>query len=177
MGGECVLSKTNMDEIVTYPQKVLKLLSQNKTFVSLLTNIPNANIEDADVETEWDFCTNDFNYVEGIIIGTKSFCCIDTEVDVVSDEIKEVIISILIGVHKSCMSLKGLGFTGIMGNRRDNLIRELDYSLRNARDFGIGKVTLNGRISPIDIGSKEFVCKLIEYKVSNFAQSRDIQHV
>lgn len=169
--------KTHLDEIVFYPNKVIDLLSQNPTFVSLLTGIPNADLEDPAVEAEWERCTNDFNYVEGIVQDTRSFVCVDTEIRTPSNEIKTVIVTLLVGVHRENMSLRGTEFKGMLGNRRDNMIREIDYTLRNSRDFGIGALQLDGWIRPYAISSRDYVCKLMEYKVSNFAKSRNIERV
>ena len=169
--------KTHLDEVVFYPNKVIDLLSKNQTFVSLLTGFPNADLEDPDVENEWRACTNDYNYVEGIVQDTRSFLCVDTEVRVDSSEIKTVIVTLLVGVHRQNMSLKNTEFTGMLGNRRDNMVREIDYTLRNSRDFGIGPLQLEGWIRPYAISSRDYVCKLIEYQVSNFAKSRNIDRV
>lgn len=169
--------RTNLDEIVFYPNRVIDMLSKNKEFVSLLTGIPNADIEDPVVESEWERCTNDFNYVEGIVQDTRSFICVDTEIRVPTTEIKTVIITLLVGVHRQNMSLKNTDFTGVLGNRRDNMVREIDYTIRNARDFGIGPVQLDGWIRPYAISSRDYACKLMEYKVSNFAKSRNIDRV
>lgn len=169
--------KTHLDEIVFYPNRVIDMLSQNPTIVSLLTGIPNADLEDLAVEAEWKRCTNDFNYVEGVVQDTRSFICVDTEIRTPSSEIKTVIITLLVGVHRQNMSLKDTEFTGMLGNRRDNIVREIDYTIRNSRDFGIGLVQLDGWIRPYAISSRDYVCKLMEYKVSNFAKSRNIDRV
>lgn len=163
------MAKTNLDEIVNFPNIAIRELSKNQNFVSLLTNIPNADLNDEDTEFEWNNCTNDFDYVEGIIQETKSFCCVDTEIEVTSNTIKEVYLTVLVGVHRNNMSLKGTNFKGIAGNRRDNLIRELDYTLRNDSSFGIGGLELVGRIRAASVAGKEFSCKVATYRVPNFA--------
>ena len=169
--------KTHLDEIVMYPNKVIDLLSRNKTIVSLLTNIPDADIDDIETEKEWRLCTNDFNYVEGIELDTRSFICVDTEIQTDTTEIKSIILTILVGVHRNAMSLNNTPFTGMIGNRRDNIVREIDYTLRNSREFGIGQLSLKGRIRPVSISSRDYVCKVLEYQVPNFAKSRDISRV
>lgn len=169
--------KTYLDEIVKYPNKVIDLLSQNKTVVSLLTDIPNADIDDIEVENKWRLCTNDFNYVEGIVLDTRSFICVDTEIQTNSNEIANIMLSILVGVHREAMSLSGSGFTGMLGNRRDNLVREIDYTLRYNREFGIGQFAIKSRIRPVSISSRDYVCKAMEYQVPSFSNPRDIYHV
>lgn len=168
-------ARTHLDEIVIYPNKVIDMLSKNQTLVSLLTNIPNADLDDIETENEWQRCTNDFNYVEGIVQDTHSFLCVDTEIRTDSNEIKSIILTLLVGVHREAMSLRNTAFIGMLGNRRDNIVREIDYTLRNSREFGIGPLQLKGWIKPCAISSRDHVCKLMEYQVANFAKSRDIR--
>lgn len=168
------LAKTHLDEMVNYPRMVLKKLYNNPEFVSLLVNIPNADINDETVEEIWEKCVFDYDYVDGIIQDPQSFCCIDTEVETRSPTIKNIYITILIGVHHNMMSLSKSGFKGIAGNRRDNLIRQLDYSLRDNGDFGIGGLELVGKVRPVTISGagNNFACKVINYKVPNFGKEQ-----
>ena len=170
------MDKTHLDEIVKIPAQLFSILSNNSNFVSLLTNIPNATLNDELVEIEWEKCINDYNYVKGVVQESKSFCCIDTEIDIESTAIKDVYINILIGVHNQNMSLKNTGIKGFMGNRRDNLIRELDYTLRYKNGLGIGKLEPWGRIKSVNVsGGEEFACKLVTYRLTNFAKSNRIE--
>lgn len=165
------LDKSNLDEIITFPKLVINELSKNQTFVSLLTDIPFADLSSESTELEWDNCIHDYDYIEGVIQESKSFCCIDTEFIQTSNTIKDVYITVLIGVHHANMNLRNSSFTGISGNRRDNLIKELDRTLRNNTSFGIGGLELYGRIKPVTIAGKEFACKIVTYKVPNFAKA------
>lgn len=162
-------SKTHLDEIVLYPEFVLNELYKNNSFVSLLIDVPNANLDSEEVENAFDQHTFDYTYVDGTIKEAQSFCCVDTTIDMDSDTIKNVYITILIGVSHGKMKLKGTGFN-LKGNRRDNLIRELDYTLRS-KPLGIGKMVVDGGIEPVTIAGSEFSCKVITYKVSNFGKA------
>lgn len=55
----------------------------------------------------------------------------------------------------------------VYGNRRDNLIREIDYVLSNSNDYGIGKLKLKS-VKPINI-NKDFSCKVMIYEIPSFA--------
>lgn len=168
------MAKTYLDEIVNYPAKVIQELSKNQNFVSLLVDIPNADINEEEVETLWDNCMHDYDYVDGIIQDGTAFCCIDTRIVRDSATIKFVDISVVIGIPHSKMSLAKTGFTGIRGNRRDNLIRELDYTLRDSRAFGIGGLAPYGAIETVSIAGKEFACKRAVYRSSDFAKPTEI---
>lgn len=121
-----------------FPDLVLLELSKNPLFVSLLTNIPDASLDDKDTAAKWNICTNNYIAVDETITDTMSFCCVDTRIKMDGTEVVNAYIDILVGVHRDVMSLRGTAFTGLSGNRRDNLIREIDYTLRGSHAFGIG---------------------------------------
>lgn len=163
------MAKTHLDEIVDVPSTVIRELYNNNEFVSLITNIPNADIEDEVVEDTWDDCMCDYDYVDGTVQENRCFCCVDTTIYADTETIKQVYISIVIGVPHSLMSLKGTKFTGIKGNRRDNLIRMLDLTLRDSHKFGIGGIVFD-KVEPVSIAGKAFSCKRIIYEATNFAK-------
>ena len=126
-------NKTHLDEIVNYPNKVINELYKNQNFVSLLVNKPNADLTDEVVEEAYQQLTHNYDYVDGIIQTSQSFMCVDTEIVASTNTIKDIYINILIGVNNSIMNLSN-DFKFI-GNRRDNLIREIDYILRLNHPF------------------------------------------
>lgn len=163
--------RTHLDEIVKYPDMVLRILERNQLFVSLLTDIPNASLDDWETRDKWESVTNNFNYIDGIVQDTLSFLCVDTAINMDGGQIKEVIIEMLIGVHKQNMRLLGTPFEHLTGNRRDNLIREADYSIRYSRDFGIGALIPYGTIGSVaTVSNPDFACKLLRYSVSTFSK-------
>ena len=167
--------RTHLDEIVRYPDLVLYELSQNPVFVSLLTDVHDADINNPVVMEKWNRCTNNFISVDDIITETISFCCVDTRFILDGTQIIDAYIDLFIGVHKDLMSLRGTGFTGLSGNRRDNLIREAEYSLHNSRAFGVGKLRAVGTVEPVKTAnSPHFACKVLHFNVSTFSESRNL---
>lgn len=163
-----IASKTHLDEVVDYPRKVIRALYNNQNFVSLLLNIPNADLMNPDVEDAYYGHMFDYRYVDGTVTEAESFCWVDTEIFYKSSTIKTVLIDILVGVHKDVMKPSSAFKT--FGNRRDNLIREIDFTLRKNEDFGIGGLEVIDRIQPVTIGNK-FSGKQICFAVPNFAES------
>lgn len=168
--------RTHLDEIVKYPDIALRILERNRLFVSLLIDIPNASLDDPAVRRRWDAQTNNFNFIDGVVQDTMSFCCVDTSIEMDGGQIKWVDLELLIGVHKQNMKLYGTEFSNLTGNRRDNLLREADYSLRTSRDFGIGAVVPSGRIEAIAaVNHPDFACKLLRYNIATFAKGWNIE--
>lgn len=168
------MAKTNLDEIVSFPAKVKSELYKNQNLVSLLINTPNADLESEIVEEKYDSAVLDYDYVDGITQDNTSFICIDTIISTPTGTIKDVYITILVGVSKGLMSLKGAGYVGTSGNRRDNIVREIDFSLRDSQLFGIGGLELYGKIEAGSFAGKDFACKKMVYKVPNFATAKTI---
>lgn len=169
------MDKTHLDEIVDYPSLIIKELEKNNNFVSLLTNSVNADMNDKEVELLWEECISDHEYIPKTVQTGRSFCCIDTIVSGISNQLKTMIITILVGVDEDMMSLKGTEFKGVRGNRRDNLVREIDYSLKCSKGiFGIGNLDLR-EIKPVIIDTREFACKKMIYEVTNFSKSYNIE--
>lgn len=170
-----MIERTHLDEIVRYPDLALYELSKNPVFVSLLTDIHDADISDPVVMDKWNKCTNNFINVDDIVTETMSFCCVDTRFILDGTQIIDAYIDLFIGVHKDLMSLRGTEFTGLSGNRRDNLIREAEYSLHNSREFGVGKLRAVGTVEPVKTAnSTHFSCKVIHFEVSTFSESRSL---
>lgn len=166
------MAKTHLDEVVDYPRKVIRALYDNQNFVSLLLNIPNADLMNPDIEDAYYKQMFDYRYVDGTVLEAKSFCWIDTDIFYKNSTIKTIRVDILVGVHKGIMKPPNAFKT--FGNRRDNLIREIDYTLRGNSDFGIGGFEAVDRIVPI-VFAKEFAGKTISFMVPDFSESRNIK--
>ena len=68
--------------------------------------------------------------------------------------------------HKGFMELDPRKHTGVIGNRRDNLVRKIDLLLNGSDIFGIGKLSLvSVRTAPSPVG---FTTRELTYKVSDF---------
>lgn len=160
------MAKTYLDEVVNYPYTTVNKLSQSKLVVGLLLNNPDVDVDSEETEKELSTCIFDFDYVEGVIQEAKSFICIDTIIpQFTSPTVKDVYLTILVGVSKGAMPISSMFKS--KGNRRDNLIREIDYILRDCTDYGIGGLKLKS-IKPVNV-NKDFSCKLLVYEVPSFA--------
>lgn len=167
-----ITSKTHLDEIIDYPRKVIRVLYDNQNFVSLLLNKPNADLSDPNIEDAYYEHIFGYNYVDGTVTSAESFCWVDTDIFFKNVTTKTIKIDILVGVHKEIMKLPVAFKT--FGNRRDNLIREIDFTLRGNDTFGIGGLEPVDRIKPV-VFAKEFSGKSISFIVPTFAEAKNIK--
>lgn len=155
-----------MDAIIKYPQIAIDELYTNQRFVSLLLNIPNADLSDPAIKKNYLDHALDYGYVDGTATSAESYCFLDTAITQRSPTIKIVVLNIIVLVHKGIMDLSP-AFKSF-GNRRDNLIREIDYTLHGNQKFGIGGLELVDYIKPINV-SNDFSAKRISLAVPTFA--------
>lgn len=170
--------KTYLDEIVNYSNTIALKLSESQEVIGLIYNDPNIDIYSPAVEsTLFEKYIFDYDYINETLQDERSIICIDTDFPrFTSSSIKDVDISILVAVHKGRMDLNPKGsppiFKGVRGNRRDNLVREIDFILRGSNDFGIGQLELSS-IKRVNIGNNRFTAKLMLYKSKEFARGQN----
>lgn len=161
---------TNLDEIVDFPDAIANALNQDTTIVGLLTNNPNVDIINDEVDLLGSQIFN-YNFIPSTATDSLSYITIDTVISKVSNDTTKMLnIIITVISNKTNMKLDSSIFVGLAGNRRDNLIRYIDLLVRRMDNLGIGKVQLTSRtpVSPISIGSTDFTAKQLVYEVPNF---------
>jgi hypothetical protein len=161
---------TNLDEIVDYPDKIALALSQDKTVVGLLTDNPNIDFANDEIDVLGTQIFN-YNFIPDTQTDSLSYITIDTVVsNAKNDTTKMLNIIVTVISNKTNMKLEPTIFQGVAGNRRDNLIRYADLVIRRMDNLGIGKLQLSPRtpIAPVSIGSTNYTAKQLVYEVPNF---------
>lgn len=162
------MDKTNLDELVTFPAKVMQKIASDNNILSLILNKPTSDITENDVDNVLENNVYDYQYVDDIVDKTTSLIFVETEVDNVENKhIKDMTIYITVVCHKDIMTLDRTIFKGFQGNRRDNLVRYIDATLQQSGDFGIGNLSLKS-IRTQDTGNAKFSARLLTYAVSGF---------
>ena len=131
---------THLDQIIDFPDEVINKLCLSQNILNLLADKQNAAIEDIEDDDGYLKYIYDYEYVMETVINAKAYICIETLARASSGTINDMKLYIHILCHKEFMRLDKKIFKGIKGNRRDNLVREIDQVLRGDRDFGIGRV-------------------------------------
>lgn len=136
--------KTNLDELVEYPQYIVSYLANSPAIRDLLADKINATVEDIEDNQGGYKYIFDYDYVDDTTQDTRAYICLEGFIDKVNnDHILSMVINVNVFCHKKYMHLNHKTFKGLKGNRRDNLIRYVD-KLLNGERFGIGKMELVG---------------------------------
>lgn len=164
--------KTYSDELVDYTYKIITKLTSNPDVMRLVANDPSLDINSAAAE-KWEEHFFDYDYVDDTVVETGAFITVDVEIEqLAASTAKLMDIYIVVICSKKYMSMKGSGFAGLKGNRRDNIVRYIDKALHNSGDFGIGDIVLQG-ISSVTV-PKSFTAKMLHYTVPDFSSRCDI---
>lgn len=161
------MAKTYLDQLVEYPAKIIKKISEDKFCVALLTNKKISEVTEEDCDDVLDNYVYDYQYVDDTTQESRAYIWVDIEVNSVDNmQIKDIRAYITIACHKSFMKLDQEKFAGTIGNRKDNLVRYVDKLLNNSDIAGIGKLKLQAvkTLTPIS----GFAVRELTYEVPDF---------
>lgn len=137
-----IKEKTNLDEIIDYPQLIISRLADSPAIRDLLADTTNATVEDIEDKNGGYKYIYDYDYVDDTTQDTRAYICLESYVDEVdNDHILSMVINVNVICHKQYMKLNHKTFKGLKGNRKDNLIRHIDKLLNGTR-IGIGRLEL-----------------------------------
>lgn len=161
------MAKTFLDQIVEYPSKVILRIAEDKYCAGLILNKAFDEIGEEDVDRVLDEYIKDYQYVDETTQETSAFVWVEMEVNQVENKtIKGVRLYVTVSCHKNYMALAPKTFKGIIGNRRDNIVRYVDKILNNSQFMGIGRLKLSSvkTIAPIN----GFTARELTYEVPDF---------
>lgn len=158
---------TYLDEFVEYPVKALHVIGTDNTVVSLLTNNPQIDMDSDEADSVFERYLFDYGYVDGTTGESEAYICVEAEVSSVpTPTIKDMKVYVTVFCHKQYMKIDTSKFKGMIGNRRDNLVRYVDKLLNGSEMFGIGQLKLDyARTIPAPIG---FTARELSYTVHEF---------
>lgn len=167
---------THIDQLVDYNQLVVNRILASQEVMALISNDPNLNL-DSDAAAEWEEHVIDHAWVDDTVQEAGAFITVDVDIPLMSSgTIKEMRVYVEVLVSKTYMKLSPSLFKGCKGNRRDNIVRQIDLLLNGSLDFGIGRLDLKN-IRTVTTANK-FAGKLLTYEVSDFARDRSkLQYV
>lgn len=161
------MAKTYLDQIVEYPSKVMLRIAEDKVCTGLLVNKAFNDVTEDDIDKAMDDLIKDYQYVDETTQSTAAYIWVEMEVNRVDNKtIKGIRLYVTIACHKNYMSLNRQTFRGIVGNRRDNLVRYVDKVLNNTEFLGIGALKLHSikTLTPIN----GFTMREITYEIPDF---------
>jgi len=161
------MAKTYLDQIVEYPYKVMTRISQDSACVGLLVNKSFSTVTEDDEDTALDKYIKDYQYVDDTTQETSAFIMVEMEVNQVDNRtIKGIRLYVTVACSKGYMTLDRSTFKGIMGNRRDNLVRYIDKVLNNSDNLGLGTLKLKSVLTPSSVNG--FAMRQITYEIPDF---------
>lgn len=161
------MARTYLDELVEYPAKVLSRIGTNETIVSLLLDNWDIDPDSDEADSVFDEYLFDYLYVDGTSAESKAYICVEAELNKNgSSTMQDFRLYVTVICHKGYMKLDPARCKGMIGNRRDNLVRAIDLILSGSSLVGIGSLTLMSvRTVPSPAG---FTTRELTYKVSDF---------
>ncbi len=165
--------QTHLDEIISYKDKIIKEIGLSKEVVGLLLDNPNINMESDEAYSVFDNNLYNYNYIDETQTSARSLIMVDIEIPaILTGTIKDIYIYVQIAVPKETMVLDTSKFAGIKGNRKDNLLRQVDLILNNQSGFGIGKLFLQS-VTVASCPSK-YTSSLLTYSIPSFSRNRSV---
>lgn len=166
---------SHIDQLVDYNQLVVNRILSSQNVMGLIANDPSLDL-DSDAAAEWEDHVFDHAWVDDTVQEAGAFITVDVDIpEMSSGTIKQMRVYIEILVSKNYMKLSPSRFKGCKGNRRDNIVRQVDLLVNGSYDFGIGRLDLKN-IRTVTTANK-FAGKLLTYEVSDFARDRSkLQH-
>lgn len=161
------MAKTYLDQLVDYPSKVMRRISEDKYCTGFLVNKTFASVGEKDADKARDEFIKDYQYVDETTQEVAAFVWVELEINRVENKtIKWAKLYVTVACHKNFMELDRSTFKGVVGNRRDNLIRYIDKILNNSQFLGLGALKLRSvkTLTPIN----GFTLRGIEYDIPDF---------
>lgn len=161
------MAKTFIDELVEAPVKVLQRIGTDETIVQLLTNDPKIDMSSDAADEVFERYLFDYAYVDETTDEAEAYICAEVEIPrVPSPTFRDVVLYVTVLCHKRYMSIDTSKFKGMIGNRRENLVRYIDRVISGADLFGVGQLALTS-ITTVPAPSG-FTARELVYQVPNF---------
>lgn len=169
-------NKSHLDDLINFKENVILSISQSQKVLSLISNNPNIVVDSAEAESIIDNNVFNFDFVPTTQQASTAIILIDTDmVRASSPTMNRYELYVQVIVSKEFMSLRGQGFVGLKGTRRDNIARFVDLLLNNSLGYGVGRLTLETAITAsVPDG---YTSKLLTYSTPDFARDRKLGNV
>lgn len=163
---------TFLDDLVEFPVKALHRIGIDRTIVSLLTDNENIDMDSEEADSIFDKYLFDYEYVDNTTTEAAAYICVETETTKSStNTMNDMYLYVTIICHKQFMKIDSSRFKGLIGNRRDNLVRYVDEVLNSSDNYGVGALTLQSvRTATAPAG---FSARELTYTIPAFRDKKD----
>lgn len=161
------MADTYLDQLVEFPAEIIRRISEDKYCVGLLVNKSFDSVEEDDMDDALENHIFDYQYVDKTTQEAGAYVWAEIEVPRVDNrQIKSVRVYVTIACHGQVMRLDRNKFAGVIGNRRDNLVRYVDRLLNGSQVFGIGTLELRSALTLTSINN--FTIRELTYEIPDF---------
>ena len=157
---------TYLDELINYKAKIINTLGSSQEVMGLIADDPNIDLNSEEADRILTDNIKDFNYLSDTTQKASAFILVDVEIPKISSgTIKDMVAYVQVVVNKDYMKL-GDAFKGVKGNRKDNLVRQVDLLLNGQRGYGISRLDLE-QVTVVSVPDT-YTSTLLTYEVVDF---------
>ena len=131
--------KAHCSDMIRAKRTIRNALFDDRDVVALIVNYQNVQPETAEYDKAQRFVM-DYRYVDETVQQAAAWVMVETECDASSGTMKDLYVYIEVLCSKQYMELDG--WRGVSGNRRDNLLIQVDRVVNGMKNVGIGKINL-----------------------------------
>ena len=162
---------THLDEMVDYKYEILSKIMNDQIVMDLMTDTHDVDLNSEEADDVRDDRFHDYLFIDETMDEARADVMVESAVvDFESSTMKTIEIYIQVVVTRSYQKI---GFSGIKGNRLDNLCRYIDLVLRGSRDFGIGELQLQDCM--LNTVPDDFISKMLVYEIQDYAEDRSLK--
>lgn len=166
--------KTYIDELIDFKENVILALADSQEVLGLLADDPDIDTDGDEADKLLDRNIFDYDYVAETVKRSDAYIMVETEMDQpTSGTMNHWFVYVQVVCYKDYVKLDKKKFKGVKGNRRDNLVREIDMLLNGSRDYGVGKLTLL-HVGPASV-PEEFSSTMLTYEITDIRNDRLMQ--
>lgn len=162
---------TYLDDLIGYKHRVIYDLASSPDVVGLLLDKPKV---DMDSDAAYEVVGNniyDFDYVDRSIQRNDAYIMVEAEMaNPTSGSMARWWLYVQIVCAKEYNPLDAKKFKGVVGNRRDNLAKQVDLIINGRDDLGIGHIEL-ANAGPATVPDT-FTSIMLTYEIHDFRHER-----
>lgn len=156
--------RTPLEDCIDFKAQVISRIVADQTIVGLLLDDPNINLDSDRAIDSLKERIFDFDYIDRTVEDSHAFIMVEADmVGPSSGSFNNWELYVQIVCHKKYNALPGKVFKGVRGNRRDNLMCNIDKLLNGSGFIGVGKLELKAATTAMVPDS--FTSKMLTYRV------------
>lgn len=156
--------KAPLRDCIDYKAKAIAEIISSTDVIGLLLDDPNIDINSDKAVDALKECIFDFDYIDRTVEHSHAFIMVEADmINPTSGAFNQWELYVQIVCHKDYVALNPRIFKGVRGNRRDNLMCEVDKLLNGSDIIGVGSLELKSATTAMVPDS--FTSKLLTYRV------------